>query len=471
MKKVIIIGAGPAGISAAYMLSKNNVKVEIFEASPYVGGMSRSFDLWGQTVDLGPHRFFSKEPKVNQFFYEVLKDDYTNVNRLTRIYYNKRFFDYPLKLFNVFKNLSFFTIVSVLFYFIKQQINPVKNPDSFESWVTNRFGKKLYGIFFKNYTEKLWGISGSQIDSDWAAQRIKGLSLIEAVVNSIKGGRNNKHKTLVDLFKYPNGGTGALYTKALEAIEANDGVIYKEEPISKIIIENNICKGVLTKSGKAHYADVVISSMPITTLIKGINNTPKVVLETSKKLYFRNTILVYLEIDNEHLFRDNWIYIHSPKVKHGRITNFRNWAPSLNKGKKSTILCLEFWAFDHDEIWSAADEFMATIAEKELREIKLLDATDKIKNVAVKRVPKCYPVYEIGYKDHLKVIENYLDSIENLIPIGRYGAFKYNNQDHSILMGILAAEKICYNSDINLWDINTDTDYQEDGEVKDVLIQ
>ncbi|WP_299520930.1 FAD-dependent oxidoreductase [Winogradskyella sp.] len=471
MKKVIVIGAGPAGISASYMLSKNNVKVEIFEASPYVGGMSRSFNLWGQTVDLGPHRFFSKEPKVNQFFNEVLKDDYTNVSRLTRIYYNKRFFDYPLKLFNVFKNLSISTIVSVLYYYIKQQIIPIKNPRSFEDWVTNRFGKKLYGIFFKNYTEKLWGIPGSKIDADWAAQRIKGLSLIEAVINSIRGNKNNKHKTLVDQFKYPNGGTGSLYNKALEHIESHGGVIYMEQPISKLIINNNVCKGVVTKDGEEHYADYVISSMPITKLIKGIDITPKDILDTAKKLYFRNTILVYLEINDEHLFDDNWIYIHAPNVKHGRITNFRNWAPSLNKDKKSTILCMEFWAFDNDDIWKAEDEYLASIAEQELKEIKLISADEKIENVQVKRVPKCYPVYETGYKEHLQIIENYLNSIDNLIPIGRYGAFKYNNQDHSILMGILAGENICYNSNINLWDINTDTDYQEDGEVKDVLIQ
>lgn len=470
-KKVIVIGAGPAGLSASYILSKNNIEVEVFESSPYVGGMARSFDLWDQRVDLGPHRFFSKEAKVNNFFDEVVKDDFTLVNRLTRIYYKNRFFDYPLKIFNVLKNLNFITIVSILFNYAKQQLFPFKNPNSFEEWVTNRFGKKLYMIFFKYYTEKLWGIPCSRIDADWAAQRIKGLSLIEAVISAFKGNKGNKHKTLVDKFAYPKNGTGTIYENAENSIKKNHGIVHKENPIKKVLIENNKCIGVVTLDGTEHFADYVISSMPLTSLIKGISITPENVLEAGDKLYFRNTILVYLEIDSQNLFKDNWIYVHSPDVQHGRITNFRNWCPSLNRNSESTILCLEFWAFEQDEIWQADDEYLSNLAIKELKVLNLLKSNERVQNHKIIRVPKCYPVYEIGYRDHLNTIENFLDSIDSLIPIGRYGAFKYNNQDHSILMGILAAENIINDQDVNLWHINTDTDYQEDGEVKDVLIQ
>ncbi|SEK91727.1 UDP-galactopyranose mutase [Aquimarina amphilecti] len=470
-KKVIVIGAGPAGLSAAYTLSKNDIDVEVFEASSNIGGMSRSFDLWGQRVDLGPHRFFSKEPKINNFFDEIVKDDYTLVNRLTRIYYKKRFFDYPLKLLNVLGNLSIATIFSILFYYGKQRLFPVRNPETFEKWVTNRFGKKLYTIFFKYYTEKLWGIPCSKIDADWAAQRIKGLSLFEAVWNAFKGNKGNKHKTLVDEFSYPKNGTGTLYERSAIYVEENDGVIHKNKPVQSIVIENNQCKGIITIDGEKHEADYVISSMPLTSLLKGMDSVPKAVLGASNKLYFRNTILVYLEIDRDDLFEDNWIYVHSPEVKHGRITNFRNWCPSLNKGKKSTILCLEFWAFDSDSIWSADDKYLSDLAIRELKVLKLINESEVVNNAKIVRVPKCYPVYEIGYRNHLDVIENYLDNIEKLIPIGRYGAFKYNNQDHSILMGILAAENIINNTNVDLWKINTDTEYQEDGDVKDVLIQ
>ncbi len=468
---MIVIGAGPAGIAAAYKLSKEGAEVKVFEASPYIGGMSRSFDLWNQRVDLGPHRFFSKEPKVNDFFDEIIKDDYTIVNRITRIYYNNRFFDYPLKLFNVLSNLNPFVIVSILYHYCRQRLFPIKNPKSFEEWVTNRFGYKLYSIFFKNYTEKLWGIPGSKIDADWAAQRIKGLSLTEAVINSVKGNKGNKHKTLVDVFKYPKNGTGALYDKAANSIIENGGVILKEYPVEELIIEDNVCKGIKTVDGEVHYADNVVSSMPITSLIKGIYNVPNDVIEANSKLYFRNTILVYLEINRDDLFKDNWIYIHSPQVKHGRITNFRNWCPSLNGTSKSTILCMEFWAFDNDDIWSATDEYLANKAIAELKELNLIDKNEECKKHKILRVPKCYPVYETGYKKHLKTIEQFLNSIEHLMPIGRYGAFKYNNQDHSILMGVLAAENILHDKGVDLWEINTDTEYQEDGEVKDVLIQ
>ena len=222
-KKVLIIGAGPAGLSCAHALVKNGIDVEVLEASEFVGGMSRSFELWGQRVDLGPHRFFSKERKINQFFAEVLSGEFTMVNRLTRIYYKNRFFQYPLKLGNVLTNLNILTIVRILWDYLIQRINPIKNPTTFESWVTNRFGKKLYEIFFKSYSEKLWGVPCSKIDADWAAQRIKTLSLLGAVMSALKGNAGNKHKTLVDEFAYPKYGTGMLYEKCASQIIENGG--------------------------------------------------------------------------------------------------------------------------------------------------------------------------------------------------------------------------------------------------------
>jgi protoporphyrinogen oxidase len=209
--KVLIIGAGPAGLSCGYELSKKGVDVAIYEASEHVGGMSRSIDLWGQKVDLGPHRFFSKEKNVNRFFNELLQDEYTLVNRQTRIFYRNRFFDYPLKFLNVLTNLSLTIIIRILWDYLIIRLKPIKNPSTFEEWVTNKFGKKLFETFFKSYSEKLWGIPCSKIDANWAAQRIKSLSLIDAIIFSIKGDKKNKHKTLVDQFAYPKNGTGQLY--------------------------------------------------------------------------------------------------------------------------------------------------------------------------------------------------------------------------------------------------------------------
>lgn len=470
--KVIIIGAGPAGLSCAHALSKKGIETEIFESSQFVGGMSRSFDLWGQRVDLGPHRFFSKEKKINQFFTEVLQGEYTTVNRLTRIYYKKRFFQYPLKFTNVLFNLNPFTIIRILWDYLIQRINPIKDPSTFEAWVTNRFGKKLYEIFFKSYSEKLWGIPCSKIDADWAAQRIKTLSLVGAVISAIKGNAGNKHKTLVDEFSYPKFGTGLLYEKCAEAVEQNGGTIHVNTPVKRVLLdESNKAYGIELVNGNKSNADFVISTMPLTSLIKGLDQVPSEIKKAASQLYFRNTILVYLEIDAIDLFEDNWIYVHSPDVRHGRITNFRNWCPTLYGDKQTSIICLEFWAFEQDEIWNMNDEHLSKIAKDEINTLGLIPSDSNILNSKVIKIPKCYPVYETGYQEPLKKLENFIDQVENLIPIGRYGAFKYNNQDHSILMGLLAAENIAEGTKTNLWEINTDTEYQEDGEIKDVLVQ
>jgi len=469
--KVLIIGAGPAGLSCAYELTKQGVDVEVYEATDYIGGMARSFDLWGQRVDLGPHRFFSKEKHVNQFFRELIKSEYTLVNRQTRIFYRNRFFDYPLKLFNVLSNLPLSTIIKILWDYLLVRIKPIKNPSTFEEWVTNRFGKKLFETFFKSYSEKLWGIPCSKIDASWAAQRIKSLSLINAVIFAIRGDKTNKHKTLVDQFAYPNNGTGQLYTNCAERIIENGGKIHLNQPVKNVLVDSSqTINGIVLTDGTVVHGDLVVSSMPLTSLIKGFNNLPTKVVEACNQLYFRNTILVYLEVNATYLFKDNWIYVHSPSVKHGRITNFRNWCPSLYKDKTTSILCLEFWAFENDEIWAMNDTNITEIAKKELNSLDLIPKGTDIIQSKIIRVPKCYPVYEIGYQDHLKVLEDYISDFKNIIPIGRYGAFKYNNQDHSILMGILAAQNIATGSSINLWNINTDTEYQEEGVVKDVLI-
>jgi len=470
--KVLIIGAGPAGLSCGYELAKAGIEVEVYEASPFVGGMARSFDLWGQRVDIGPHRFFSSEKHINEFFTTLVKDDYTMVNRLTRIYYRNRFFHYPIKLFNVLRNLPLITIWQILWEYLRVKLFPYKNPATFEEWVSNRFGRKLFEIFFKHYSEKLWGIPCSKIDADWAAQRIKSLSLWEALINAVFGNRGNKHKTLLDQFAYPNNGTGTLYERAADYIKEHGGKVNLKMPVKRVIQDAaGKVTGIELKDGIIVTADHVVSTMPLTILVKELRDVPEDVMQAAEKLYFRNTILAYLEVDSMELFSDNWIYVHSPEIKHGRITNFRNWSRELNRDKKTTILCMEFWAFDNDPIWKDQDENIAELAKKEIHLLKLVPPQTKILNAYILRVPRCYPVYETGYQVNLKKVENYLDTVENLIPIGRYGAFKYNNQDHSILMGILAADKITQGLDTDLWKINTDVEYQEDAMIKDVLIQ
>jgi protoporphyrinogen oxidase len=470
-KKVIIIGAGPAGLSCGYELTKSGYKVEVHEATPHVGGMARSFGLWGQRVDAGPHRFFSKERHVHDFYTQLIGNDSVLINRITRIYYRGRFFHYPIRLLNVLSNLPLATIFSILWEYLKVRIFPLKEPKTFEEWVTNRFGRKLFEIFFRHYTEKLWGIPCSRIDADWASQRIKSLSLWEAVMNAVIGDKEKKHKTLLDQFSYPKSGTGMLYERAAAYIQAHGGEIFFSSHVKRVLRdETGKAFAILLTDESTRQADFIVSSMPVTSLVKGFDSVPDKVQKASLKLYFRNTILVYLEVESSNLFHDNWIYIHAPEVKHGRITNFRNWSPELYGNKQSSILCIEFWAFDNDQIWKEDDEAIASIAVREIRQLQLVPEKITISRTHVVRVPHCYPVYETGYRGHLQIVEEWLDTVENLIPIGRYGAFKYNNQDHSILMGILAAEKISRNSEINLWEINTDTEYQETEKVKDILI-
>jgi protoporphyrinogen oxidase len=460
-KRVAVIGAGPAGITAAHELSKKGYEVHVFEASGHVGGLSRTIDLWGQKIDLGPHRFFSTDTKVNEAWLEVVGTDYKMVNRLTRIYYKKKFYYYPLKPFDALKKLGVGTAFLCVLSYMKERVVPVKKDGSFETWVIGRFGYRLYSIFFKTYSEKLWGIPCSELDEDFAAQRIKKLSLFGAVWSAMFSGGKTKHKTLVDQFAYPIGGTGMVYERMGEAIVQNGGKVHLNTPIQKVNNSGLKVNSITTNSGEELFFDEIISSMPITHLVRNLNEVPETVKTAISNLKFRNTILVYLKVEGENVFPDNWLYVHANDLQMGRITNFSNWVPEINQGQKSTIVALEYWAYNEDQLWGATDEELIRLGKEELKKTGLVNDME-ISEGFVFKIPKCYPVYGRGYKEPLKVVESYLGSFEGLSVIGRYGAFKYNNQDHSILMGLLAAENIADGTKHNLWEINTDYDnYQE----------
>lgn len=460
MKKIAIIGAGPAGLTAAYELSKRNYQVDIFEAQDGVGGMSRTIMLWDCLVDIGPHRFFSSNRQINELWLEVAGDDYRMINRQTRIFYKNRFFHYPLKPFNAFKNLGLYETLRCIISYGQQKISPVPLNGDFESWVTRRFGKRLFFIFFKNYSEKLWGIKCTELDADFATQRIKRLSLYEAIKNGFSGD-SGRHKTLVDQFAYPSRGTGMIYERMADHVRKRNGRIFLKTNVKRVVVHDNIATGLELEDGTIKNYDAIISTMPLTNLANTIDKVPPAVKESLAKLKFRNTILVYLLVDGVGLFTDQWLYIHSPELLVGRITNFRNWLPELYGDSKKTILALELWCNSEDEIWNYPDEKLIEIATTDLKKTGLAGRKE-VHEGFVYRVPRCYPVYSKGYMEALEPVQEYLSGIENLYPIGRYGAFKYNNQDHSILMGMLAAQKIDGEKDIDLWEINTDYEnYQE----------
>ena len=469
--KVGIIGAGPAGLTAAYQLSKAGVEVDVYEASPSVGGLSKSITLWNQRVDLGPHRFFSTDKRVNKLWLEVVESNYDMVERLTRIYYNKKFFNYPLNLNNTLYNLGLLEATKCLSSYSYERINPIKQDGSFENWVVGQFGRHLFEIFFKSYSEKLWGISCKELDADFASQRIKKLSLLEAVKNALFSGRGNQHKTLVDKFAYPHLGSGYVYETLAKKISTQGNNVFLNQPVHHVSPTGEKGMTLHMSDSSTRLYDHVISSMPLTLLVQRLPNVPKEIQSHINSLRFRNTTLVYLHINANSLFPDNWIYIHDPNLKLGRITNFRNWSPHLYGVSESTILALEYWSYDQDKLWNMKDEDLIKLGMDEIVKTGLVDR-GLITDGEVIRLKRCYPVYDKGYKTHLKPVEKYLNSFKDLTVIGRYGAFKYNNQDHSILMGILAADKIVNNATMSLWDVNTNYEsYQESALITETGLQ
>ncbi len=463
--RIAVIGAGPAGMTAAYQLSRSLGKgvdaIDVYECSREVGGLSRTIELWGQQVDLGPHRFFSHDPEINALWQEVTRDAYDLVDRQTRIYYKKRFFDYPIKALNALSGLGLFEATRCVLSYIRERLR--RNPDTsdYEGWISNRFGKRLYHIFFKTYSEKLWGIPCSELDADFAAQRIKKLSLFEAVKSALIPDKKTRHATLVDRFAYPRGGTGSVYKSMQTVVESRGGKVYTETAVKRVLVSQGHARGIELRDGTEKSYDHVVSTMPLSLMVKGLPDLSPELEKAVGKLRYRNTILVYLRVANSELFTDQWLYIHEPSVTVGRVTNFRNWSPSVYGDSKDSVLCLEYWCNFGDKRWEQPDQELIDEARKEIVKTGLVEAGEILEG-SVFRLPRCYPVYYAGYRSDLAPIEAFLSEIKGLHVIGRYGAYKYNNQDHSILMGIRLAENLLTGSRHSLWKINTDYEvYQE----------
>jgi protoporphyrinogen oxidase len=351
---------------------------------------------------------------------------------------------------------------SCLGSYLKEKVRPSfkgEENQTFESWVVGRFGRRLFNMFFKSYSEKLWGIPCSALDADFAAQRIKKFSLGQAVKAALGFGKK-QHKTLVDQFAYPLGGTGMVYERMADRVRQLGGEVHLHQSVKRIVHEERQVKGLERADGGFEPFEHVISTMPLTLLVRGLGNLPPAVEQGVAALRFRNTILVYLNVAATELFKDQWLYIHSPDLGTGRVTNFRNWVPELYGQATNTILALEYWCYDEDEQWQSDDRALVELGEHEMRATGLLGDA-RVQAGHVRRIRRCYPVYARGYKKHLEPIMAYLRGFEGLSAIGRYGAFKYNNQDHSILMGLLAAENILEDRGHDLWAVNTDTTYQE----------
>ncbi|ARV61980.1 FAD-dependent oxidoreductase [Nostocales cyanobacterium HT-58-2] len=464
---VVIIGAGPAGLTAAYELVKQGLKSIVLEQADKVGGISRTEVYKGYRFDIGGHRFFTKVEQVQQLWQEVLEDDFIKVPRLSRIYYQGKFFNYPLSLLNTLLNLgiyqSFFILLSYLHAKLKAKLQPAPEPETFEEWVSDRFGRRLYRMFFKTYTEKVWGIPCTQIGADWAAQRIQGMSLKRAVINALFGSQNAK--SLIKEFDYPLLGPGMMWEQFHRKVESQGCPVLLNTQVLRVERQGSRIKSITARQGDQTIqisGDNFISTMPVTTLLHRLDPpAPEHVLTAVRGLKYRDFLIVSLIINQEHLFPDNWIYIHSPKFKVGRIQNFKNWSPAMVPDQSKTCLGMEYFCSQGDELWEMSDTKLIDLATREIVELGLLDQQFKVEDGVVIRQHKAYPVYDGKYQKHLEVIKNYLTTFDNLQSVGRNGMHRYNNQDHSMLTAMLAVKNILGEKH-DLWNINTERSYHEE---------
>jgi len=471
IKKIAIIGAGPAGLTAAYLLGKAQQHVVVFEKDPqYVGGISRTETYKGYSFDIGGHRFFSKSKEVEDFWTEILSNEMLERPRSSRIYYNHKFFAYPLAAFEALRKLGIIESCLCVLSYMQAKISPVKDPTNFEDWVVNQFGRRLFTIFFKTYTEKVWGIPCNQISADWAAQRIKGLSLSSAIWNALfkpsakSSDKDKIIKTLIDSFRYPKKGPGMMWERCVEKSEALGVKIIMNMGVNQIHLQNGKWQ-VITKDGNNWDGfDYVLSSAPMRELVASTYPSfPEKAFKASQDLKYRDFITVVLICKDEDAFTDNWIYIHDPKVKVGRIQNFKSWSPYMVPDANMACYGLEYFCFEGDGMWTSSNEDLIALAKKEIEAIGLTKQSAVVEGYVV-RQPKAYPVYDHSYKANVEAVRTALKDYPGLYLVGRNGMHKYNNQDHSMMTAMLAAKNIIAGNELyDLWNVNEDAEYHEGG--------
>ena len=465
MYDVIIIGAGPAGLTAAYELSDSGKKVLVLEKKPQVGGLAETKVFGNYRYDIGPHRFFTKNKEVYDLFLEILDDDAVEVKRKTRILFKNSYFDYPLTPLNALFGLGVIESITIGFSYVLARVKSylqISKINNFEDWVVDRFGRKLFNNFFKNYTEKVWGIDCKDIGSDWAAQRIKGLSLSTAIKFALFPNSKKRPKTLVDQFYYPKLGAGMLWEKFEENVTRKNVEVSKENTVTDVITtDQGFVVSFKDSNGneKTEETKNIFFSNPLLEFIDIFDGeVPQKVIDSAKSLNYRNHISVHITVDKK-LFDDNWIYIHSPNVNMARIADFTNFSEAMSI-EGNYPLTLEYFCFEDDEIWNKENDEIIEYGLKELRTI--FDVEFNVVHSAVSRSPKAYPVIKTGYQVHIDIIKEWLSSLPNITAIGRSGMFKYNNQDHAMATGLYAARTLMGLGNFDPWEVNVDGEYHEE---------
>ncbi len=472
----IIIGAGPAGLTAAYQLGKAGRSTLTIEQDPvFVGGISRTANYKEFLFDIGGHRFFSKSKEVVDLWDEILPDDFIERPRLSRIFYGDKFYSYPLNGFEALRNLGIVESALCMLSYGWAKVRPIPDPKTFHQWVRNQFGERLFSIFFKTYTEKVWGMSCDEISADWAAQRIKGLSLGSAVFNALTRSFRGKPKTggpviktLIESFRYPRKGPGMLWEACARKIQSGGGEIRMGQKLQRLTRDDATDVWTVTavdaKGVESHFTGArVISSAPIVELMNALSPTP-ISLFNARSLKYRDFLTVALIAKSSRHFPDNWVYIHDPSVKVGRVQNFRSWSPDLVPQEGMTCLGLEYFCFEGDGLWNASDSELVALAKQEIDKIGLLRA-DEVVDACVVRQAKAYPVYDDSYRDNVETVRRDIAlTFPGLHLVGRNGMHKYNNQDHAMMTAMLTVRNILAGGEIyDIWDVNEDAEYHEGG--------
>jgi len=472
-RPVVVIGAGPAGLTAAYQLSKAGRDALVLEADDVVGGISRTVARDGWRFDIGGHRFFTKVQPVEDLWHEILApDDFLLRPRMSRIYYEGKFYDYPINVLNALHNLGLVEATRCGMSYLKVRVSPPKDQSSLEGYVVANYGWRLYEHFFKTYSEKVWGVPPSEVSADWGAQRIKGMSLFKAVWEPLRsrlaGSRRNRSRqvtSLIEEFQYPKLGPGMMWETCRDLVEKAGVEVLLQSPVVGVERGAAGATAVVFESGGQHHrveTDHVISSMPFSALVRALDPPPPApVLAAADALQYRDFLTVALVVPEAGGFPDNWIYIHSPKVRVGRIQNFGAWSPFMVRGG-TTCLGMEYFVFEGDELWDTDDDALVALATTELAAIGLVEPT-QVERGYVVRMPKAYPVYDDTYRAAVDTMRHWLATeVPNVHPVGRNGMHKYNNQDHSMYTAMLTVENIVADAGHDIWSVNVDEEYHEE---------
>lgn len=469
MDSTVVVGAGPAGLTAAYELARRGHPCEVFEADRVVGGISRTEERDGWRFDIGGHRFFTKVSRVTDFWNEILDaEDFLLRPRMSRIHYGGRFYDYPLRASNALRNLGVLESARCVGSYAWARIRPPADQSTFEGWVTARFGSRLYGIFFKTYTEKVWGVPAESIQADWAAQRIRNLSLGRAIAGALLPGRNSKEVTsLIEEFRYPKLGPGMMWEACADRVRERGSTVRLGTRVERVRRHRGrLALTVRTGGGEGTvrevYCDNLISSMPLSALIHALGpDVPDIVAEAAAGLRYRDFLTVALVVPERFSFPDNWIYIHSPEVRLGRVQNYGSWSPYLVRAGR-TCLGLEYFVNEGDDLWRMPDDDLVAFGTRELEHLGLV-TPGEVQRGYVVRMPKAYPVYDAGYVHNVEVLRKYLDvEWPRIHPVGRNGMHRYNNQDHSMLTAMLTVENLVDGARHDVWEVNVDAEYHEE---------